>query len=76
MGSAWLLQDSCVTKVDPGITGSLPAACLLLGQAEPNESREAFPIVSTPGFGSRQGGKSRQLISWAMADWDLGFFQH
>lgn len=46
----------------------IPACCLLLGQAEPSESREAFPIISIPGFGSRQGGKSRQLMSWAMAD--------
>lgn len=64
VGSAQLLQDSCVRKVDPGIMESLPAA----GQAEPSESREAFPIVSTPGFGSRKGGKRRQLISCAMAD--------
>lgn len=67
MGSAPLRQHSCVRKVDPGITGSLPAACFWVRQIQVSPVR-LFPLFPLQALVLDKGVKSRQLISWAMAD--------
>lgn len=57
MGSAPLLQHSCVRKVDPGITGSLPGACFWVRQIQASPVR-LFPSFPFQALVLDKGGRA------------------
>lgn len=57
MGSARLLQYSCVREVDPGITGSLPAAFFGIRQSQVSPVR-LFPSFPLQALVLDKGGRA------------------